>query len=105
MIFIVPTWLLFTFGSLRPCQWYFVRLNELTGGESLRANLALVKNNARVGAQVASVVEPDIFWPPGSESISQRWYNSGYGSRSFYHQAKLVKKILIPTVLLLLYDV
>ena len=29
------------------------RLNELTGGESLRANLALVKNNARTGAQVA----------------------------------------------------
>jgi hypothetical protein len=34
-------------------------LNELTGGESLRANLALVKNNARVGAQVASVADPD----------------------------------------------
>jgi len=29
------------------------RLNELTGGESLRANIALVKNNAAVGAQVA----------------------------------------------------
>jgi pseudouridine-5'-phosphate glycosidase len=36
-------------------------LNELTGGESLRANLALVKNNARVGAQVASVADPDVF--------------------------------------------
>jgi hypothetical protein len=30
-----------------------VRLNELTGGESLRANLALVKKNALIGAQVA----------------------------------------------------
>ncbi len=29
------------------------RLNELTGGESLRANLALLKNNARLGAQIA----------------------------------------------------
>jgi len=29
------------------------RLNELTGGESLRANLALVKNNAKVGAGIA----------------------------------------------------
>lgn len=29
------------------------RINELTGGESLRANVALVKNNARVGAEVA----------------------------------------------------
>ncbi len=56
-------------------KWYFVRLNELTGGESLRANLALVKNNARVGAQVASVADPDpyVFWPPGSWSINQRY--------------------------------
>lgn len=29
------------------------RVSELTGGESLRANLALLKNNARVAAQVA----------------------------------------------------
>ncbi|MEZ0395625.1 MAG: pseudouridine-5'-phosphate glycosidase [Anaerolineales bacterium] len=29
------------------------RLAELTGGESLRANLALLKNNARLGAQIA----------------------------------------------------
>ena len=29
------------------------RLNDLTGGESLKANLALVLNNARVGANVA----------------------------------------------------
>eukprot|EP00933_Yihiella_yeosuensis_P001881 TRINITY_DN10308_c0_g1_i1.p1 TRINITY_DN10308_c0_g1~~TRINITY_DN10308_c0_g1_i1.p1 ORF type:complete len:332 (-),score=79.09 TRINITY_DN10308_c0_g1_i1:104-1048(-) len=29
------------------------RINELTGGESLRANIALVKHNAEVGAQVA----------------------------------------------------
>ena len=29
------------------------RLNELTGGESLRSNIALVKNNAIVGSQIA----------------------------------------------------
>jgi len=29
------------------------RLNDLTQGESLRANIALVENNARVGAQIA----------------------------------------------------
>ena len=29
------------------------RLNDLTGGESLKANLALVKNNAKVGAGIA----------------------------------------------------
>ena len=32
------------------------RVNELTGGESLRANLALLKNNARVAAQVAKAM-------------------------------------------------
>jgi pseudouridine-5'-phosphate glycosidase len=30
------------------------RIVELTDGESLRANIALVKNNARLGAQVAT---------------------------------------------------
>ena len=29
------------------------RINSLTGGESLRANIALVKNNARVAAEIA----------------------------------------------------
>lgn len=29
------------------------RIRELTGGASLEANIALVKNNARIGAQVA----------------------------------------------------
>jgi hypothetical protein len=35
-----------------------------------------------------------VFGPPGSGSTSQR-----YGSGSFYHQAKIVRKTLIPTVL------
>jgi hypothetical protein len=39
-----------------------------------------------------------FFWP-GSGSASQR-----SGSGSFYHQAKLVRKTLIPTVLWLLFD-
>jgi hypothetical protein len=34
------------------------------------------------------------FWAPGSVSIIQR-----YGSGSFYQQAKIVSKTLIPTVL------
>jgi len=38
--------------------------------------------------------DPNVFGPSGSGSISQR-----YGSGSFYHQAKLVRKTLIPTVL------
>ena len=33
--------------------YILARLNDLTGGESLKANLALVKNNARVGAGIA----------------------------------------------------
>ncbi len=38
--------------------------------------------------------DPHVFGPPGSGSTSQR-----YGSGSFYHQAKIVRKPLIPTVL------
>jgi hypothetical protein len=39
--------------------------------------------------------DPHVFGPPGSGSgsTSQR-----YGFRSFYHQAKRVRKTLIPTV-------
>ncbi len=33
------------------------RVSELTGGESLRANLALLRNNARVGAKVAAAMQ------------------------------------------------
>ncbi len=40
------------------------------------------------------------FGPPGSGSINQR-HGSGFGS--FYHQTKIVRKSLIPTVLLLLF--
>ncbi len=41
--------------------------------------------------------DPHVFGPPGSGSISQQRY--GYGSGSFCHQAKIVRKTLIPTVL------
>jgi hypothetical protein len=34
-----------------------------------------------------------VFGPPGSESTSQRY---GSGSGFFYHQAKIVRKTLIP---------
>jgi hypothetical protein len=39
--------------------------------------------------------DPNIFGPPGSGSISQRY---GSGSGSFCH-AKTVRKTLIPTIL------
>ncbi len=38
--------------------------------------------------------DPHVFGRPGSGSTSQR-----YGSGSLYHQAKIVRKTLIPTVL------
>jgi hypothetical protein len=43
-------------------------------------------------------LDPRVFGSPGSgsESISQRY---GSGSGSFYHEAKLVRKTLISTVL------
>jgi hypothetical protein len=56
--------------------------------------------------ELGIIADPDpsdvyVFRPPGSGSgsISQR-----YGSGSFYHQAKLVRKTLIPTVLGLLFN-
>ena len=37
--------------------------------------------------------DPNVFGLPGSGSISQRYGSeSGSGSRSFFHQAKIVKK-------------
>ncbi len=38
--------------------------------------------------------DPHVFGPPGSGSTSQR-----YGSGSFYHNAKIVRKTLIATIL------
>ncbi len=49
--------------------------------------------------------DPYVLGPPGSASgsINQR-SGSESGSGSFYHQAKIVRKTLIPCVLCLLYD-
>jgi hypothetical protein len=46
--------------------------------------------------------DPYVFGPPGSGSGS---INTRYGSGSFCRQAKIVRKPLIPTVLLILLDV
>ncbi len=62
--------------------------------------------NTVVQAFASSVADPDpnpdpdphVFGPPGSGFISQRYGSgSGFGSGSFYHHAKIVKKTLIPT--------
>jgi hypothetical protein len=43
--------------------------------------------------------DPYVFEPPGSGSSSTE-----YGSGSFYNQAKIVRKTLIPTILWFLYN-
>ncbi len=52
---------------------------------------------------LSTVVDPDpyVFGPPGSASGS---ISHNYGSGSFHHQAKIVRKALIITVLWLLSD-
>ena len=50
------------------------RVNQLTDGAAVRSNVALVENNARVGADVAvalaeaadAAVDPPTYPPPGS---------------------------------------
>jgi hypothetical protein len=49
-------------------------------------------------------LDPSVFTPAGSGSVSQT-YGSGSGSGSFYDQAKIVRKTVIPTLLKLLYDI
>ena len=39
--------------SAQVTPFLLTRINQLTGERSLRANLALLKNNARVGAEIA----------------------------------------------------
>jgi hypothetical protein len=46
--------------------------------------------------------DPHVFGPSGSGSTSRRYGSgSGSGSGSFYHNAKIVRKTLIPTILCL----
>jgi hypothetical protein len=58
----------------------------------------LQNKNSSYATLFVSVADPDpyVFEPPGS--INKR-YGSRSGSGSFYHQAKIVRKTLIPSVL------
>jgi hypothetical protein len=57
------------------------------------------------GTHLKPVLDPCVFGPPGSASGSvSHKYGSGSGSGSFHHQAKIVRKTLVSTVLWLLYD-
>ncbi len=64
-----------------------------------RFRLLIIKDEKKI--ITGSVPDPDpkppdprVFWPPGSESTRQR-----YGSGSFYHHAKIIRKTLNPTIL------
>ncbi len=65
----------------------------ITNNKRMRKEVLSVKFLSLV---FSSVADPYVFGPPGSGSFSQRF---GSGSRSFYHQAKIVRKTLIPTAL------
>jgi hypothetical protein len=54
------------------------------------------EENIKKAREGRSVADPDVFGPPKSESINSRYIS---GSGSFYHQPKIVRKILIPIVL------
>jgi hypothetical protein len=57
----------------------------------LRLNVQICLSGYRLTKMIISVGDPDpdphVFGPPRSGYISQR-----YGSRSFYHQAKILRK-------------
>jgi hypothetical protein len=71
-------------------------------GQPLACRVILAENLLQLQLQLhfSSVgdpePEPHVLGPPGSGSISQRY---GSGSGSFYHQATIVRKTLIPTIL------
>jgi hypothetical protein len=85
---------LFNFARFYPCS----RLQYAKFWDSV-SNIS--GSNQCCGSGFGSV----CFWASwsGSGSISQR-YGSGSGFGSFYHQAKIVRKTSIPTVLWILHD-
>jgi hypothetical protein len=72
-----------------------------------RVALLMESRDTSAGIDSTSVPVPDpdppdphVFGPHGPGFTSQRYGSgSGSGSGSFYHQAKIVRKTLIPTVL------
>jgi hypothetical protein len=50
------------------------------------------KKNMNVLISSVAVPDPNVLGPPGSGSFITR-YGSSSGSRSFYHQTKIVKKL------------
>ncbi len=97
-------------------MWKDIRCGELTGpgaaaaavqelrvgqggSRQARQRFRLLHHKRQKKIITGSVPDPDppdprVFWPPGSGSTSQR-----YGSGSFYHHAKIIRKTLNPTIL------
>jgi hypothetical protein len=94
-----------------PPPWWRSRWGCWTGGPRCCSTLFKIFNEKRPFCEqhVTFMLEktsvpdqdPHVFGPPESGSICQRY---GSGSGSFYHQAKIVRKSLIPTVLWLILD-
>jgi hypothetical protein len=82
---------------------YLLSCTEVTGYFSLLYK-AMLRIRIRIRIRMfldrldPNPSDPNVFGPPGSESgsISQRFRS---GSESFYHQAKILRKTLIPAAL------
>ncbi len=113
--FILSFLLKYKIVSYRYCLIYFIGIIREERIQLLRSNAdtnsyfsgKVPRSITERRNLVSSVADPDpdpkdpyVFGPPGSESgsISQR-YGSESGSGSFYHQAEIVRKIMIHSVL------
>jgi hypothetical protein len=75
-----------------------IQYTSCTPGSARIMNESLYRGYHKMhnsSTSVADLEDPYIFEHPGSGSISTRY---GFGSGSFYHQAKLVRKALMLTV-------
>jgi hypothetical protein len=63
-------------------------------GQYIEISLKKVRYSQALHSVADPNPDPHVFGPPGSGSTSQR-----YGSGSFYHRAKIVRKTLIPIIL------
>ncbi len=88
-------------------QWYLIISNP---NHDKRHTIRSFCKNYKYEFVVSSVPDPEpdprLFWPPGSGSGStiqrcgsKSGSGSGSGSGSFYHHAKIIRKILNPTIL------
>jgi hypothetical protein len=81
----------------------WTQANSVQHGAVIKANLGTYNGGICGTAEClySGVPDPDppdprVFWPLGSGSTSQRY---GSESGSFYHHAKIIRKILNPTIL------